>query len=238
MVNRVWHYQFGRGIAGTPSDFGLMGERPTNMALLDHLTSSFIAIGWSLKKLHKQIMLSSAWQASSANNPSSAVIGFRGIIRDITERGQAEEALRESENYFKEITENSSDIIVITDKNGDIKYCSRSIERFTGYRPEELIGRNALTLIHPDDKKRAVGDFGKAILTTDSAIPNAFLIVHKDGSEHYFEGLGKNLLDNPAVAGFIMNVRDTTERKQAEEKMRESEEKYRNILEIYAGGLF
>lgn len=72
MVNRVWHYQFGRGIAGTPSDFGLMGERPTNMALLDHLTSSFIASGWSLKKLHKQIMLSSAWQASSAHNAASA----------------------------------------------------------------------------------------------------------------------------------------------------------------------
>ncbi len=175
---------------------------------------------------------------SLRKDSSGKLIGFRGIIRDITERGQAEEALRESENYFKEITENSSDIIVITDKNGDIKYCSRSIERFTGYKPEELIGRNALTLIHPDDKKRAVADFGKAILTTDSAIPNAFLIVHKDGSEHYFEGLGKNLLDNPAVAGFIMNVRDITERKQAEEKMRESEEKYRNILENMQEGYF
>jgi hypothetical protein len=72
MVNRVWHYQFGRGLAGTPSDFGLMGERPTNLALLDHLTQSFITNGWSLKKLHKQIMLSAAWQQSSAHNEASA----------------------------------------------------------------------------------------------------------------------------------------------------------------------
>ncbi len=72
MVNRIWHYQFGRGLAGTPSDFGLMGERPTNLPLLDHLTRSFITNGWSLKKLHKQIMLSAAWQQSSAHNEANA----------------------------------------------------------------------------------------------------------------------------------------------------------------------
>jgi PAS domain S-box-containing protein len=145
-----------------------------------------------------------------------------GIGIDITDLKKAEQELQESEKYFKEITENSSDIIIITDRNGNIKYCSRSTERFTGYKPDELIGRVALTLIHPDDKKRAVGDFSKAILAKDSAIPNAFRIVHKDGSERYFEGLGKNLLNNPAVAGFIMNVRDVTERKQTDEELKQT----------------
>jgi PAS domain S-box-containing protein len=156
---------------------------------------------------------------------------LKNLQQEITEHKRAEEALRKSEKYFKEITENSSDIIIITDKNGDIKYCSRSIERIAGYRPVELIGRSSLTLIHPDDKKRAIGDFGKAILAIDYTIPNAFRILHKDGSERYFEGLGKNLLDNPSVAGFIMNVHDMTERKQAEDALRESEEKYRLIAE-------
>ena len=72
IVNRVWHYHFGTGIAGTPSDLGLMGERPTNLALLDHLTTQFVDGGWSLKKLHKTIMLSAAWQQSSAFNESGA----------------------------------------------------------------------------------------------------------------------------------------------------------------------
>ena len=72
MVNRVWHYHFGRGISGTPSDFGLMGERPTNLALLDQLTASFVSEGWSLKKLHKQIMLSSIWQQASSNHAANA----------------------------------------------------------------------------------------------------------------------------------------------------------------------
>ena len=161
------------------------------------------------------------------------IIGIISVARDITERKRAEDALQGSEKYFKEITENSSDIIVITDKNGDIKYCSRSTERFTGYKPEELIGRNVIRIIHPDDVKRAVGDFGKAILAKDSAIPNGFRIVHKDGSERYFEGLGKNLLDNPSVAGFIMNVHDTTERKQADEALRESERKYKSLIDNF-----
>jgi PAS domain S-box-containing protein len=144
---------------------------------------------------------------------------IRIYAQDITNRKRAEEKLRESEEYFKEITENSSDVIIITDKNGDIKYCSRSIERFSGYNSEELIGTSAFTFIHPDDVKRAVDDFGKAILATDSAIYNEFRVVRKDGLTRYFDGLGRNLLDNPAVAGFIMNVRDITERKKAEEAL-------------------
>ena len=66
MVNRIWHYQFGRGIAGNPSDFGVMGERPTHRELLDTLTARFIEDGWSMKKMHKRIMLSAAWRQSSA----------------------------------------------------------------------------------------------------------------------------------------------------------------------------
>jgi hypothetical protein len=72
MVNRVWHYHFGRGRSATPSDFGLMGERPANLPLLDNLTAGFLADGWSLKKLHKRILLSNAWQQSSANHAENA----------------------------------------------------------------------------------------------------------------------------------------------------------------------
>ena len=72
MVNRIWNYHFGRGIVGTPSDFGMMGERPTNSALLDWLTATFVEQGWSMKKMHRLIMLSSVYQQSSAFNEESA----------------------------------------------------------------------------------------------------------------------------------------------------------------------
>jgi len=74
MVNRVWQYHFGRGIAATSSDFGLKGERPTHPALLDWLTSEFVADGWSLKKLHRLIMASSTYQQSSKGRERAARI--------------------------------------------------------------------------------------------------------------------------------------------------------------------
>jgi hypothetical protein len=72
MVNRMWHYHFGRGIVGTPSDFGLKGDRPTHPQLLDWLTSEFTRTGWSLKALHRLIMTSSTYQQSSVYNGVAA----------------------------------------------------------------------------------------------------------------------------------------------------------------------
>jgi PAS domain S-box-containing protein len=141
------------------------------------------------------------------------------ISTDITERKKAEEALQHSEEYFRAITENSSDIIIIVDKKGTILYVSFSIERFSGYKPEELIGKSAFEFIHPDDFPRAVNDFSEAIQTKDIAVPNSFRIRHKDGSEFVLEGVGKNLLDNPVIKGFVMNVRDITDRKKAEQQL-------------------
>ena len=66
MVNRIWHYHFGRGIVTTPSDFGLMGEPPTHPELLDWLTDKFIKSGWSVKHMHRLIMNSATYQQSSA----------------------------------------------------------------------------------------------------------------------------------------------------------------------------
>jgi hypothetical protein len=64
-VNRVWQWHFGEGLVRTPSNWGLVGERPTNPELLDYLTARFIEDGWSVKKLHRRIMLSAAYQMSS-----------------------------------------------------------------------------------------------------------------------------------------------------------------------------
>ncbi|MBO0700955.1 MAG: PSD1 domain-containing protein, partial [Zavarzinella sp.] len=64
-VNRVWMHHFGRGIVGTPSNFGSLGERPTHPELLDYLASRFVASGWSVKQLHRDILLSSTYQQSS-----------------------------------------------------------------------------------------------------------------------------------------------------------------------------
>jgi len=73
IVNRVWHYHFGRGIVATPNDFGVIGKRPSHRELLDWLTAQFTgADGWSLKKLHRRILLSATYRQSSAFRSDAA----------------------------------------------------------------------------------------------------------------------------------------------------------------------
>jgi hypothetical protein len=73
IVNRVWQWHFGQGIVATPDDFGARGEPPTHPELLDYLTSRFIESGWSIKKLHRLILLTRAYQMSSAYDAASAL---------------------------------------------------------------------------------------------------------------------------------------------------------------------
>jgi mono/diheme cytochrome c family protein len=74
LVNRVWMQHFGRGLVATPADFGVQGERPSHPALLDHLASEFIASGWRLKSLHRQLLLSTAYRQSSPRNAAQDAI--------------------------------------------------------------------------------------------------------------------------------------------------------------------
>ncbi|MBI3822926.1 MAG: PSD1 domain-containing protein [Planctomycetes bacterium] len=71
IVNRVWHYHFGRGIVGTTSNFGVLGDRPTHPELLDTLAMRFMEAGWSLRWLHREIMLSTAYQLASTSDPAN-----------------------------------------------------------------------------------------------------------------------------------------------------------------------
>jgi len=74
MVNRIWQFHFGDGIVGSPSDFGMMGDRPINQKLLDYLAVAFIENGWSMKKMHRLIMLSRAYRESSAFQAQAAAV--------------------------------------------------------------------------------------------------------------------------------------------------------------------
>jgi hypothetical protein len=72
MVNRIWQYHFGRGLVATPNDFGTRGAKPSHPELLDYLAQRFIAGGWSIKKMHREIMLSQSYQMASLDDPQAA----------------------------------------------------------------------------------------------------------------------------------------------------------------------
>jgi PAS domain S-box-containing protein len=155
----------------------------------------------------------------------------RAIFRDITKRKRAEEALRQNEAYFRSLIENALDIIAIVNADGTIRYESLSVERVLGYGPEELNGRNAFEWVHPDDLVRTKQIFSEALQIPGATRSAIFRFRHKDGSWRILEASGQNLLHDPAVDGIIINLRDITERKKAEEKLRESEERFRKIFE-------
>lgn len=80
IVNRVWMHHFGAGLVRTPSDFGMRGDPPTHPELLDYLTVKFVESGWSLKKLHRLIMLSSAYRQSSVDNEAARKVDPENLL--------------------------------------------------------------------------------------------------------------------------------------------------------------
>jgi len=147
--------------------------------------------------------------------------------RDISDRKHAEDALRESEEYYRALIENSMDAIVIIDGEARYKYSNPALERVLGYSPEDLIGRSSLELIHPEDVATAAEVIARAVKNSAYSPTVEVRIRHADGTYLYFEGVGRSYLDNPAVAGIVVALRDITGRKRAEEELR----KYREDLE-------
>jgi|GEM_PF-596131 PAS domain S-box-containing protein len=150
------------------------------------------------------------------------VIAVTNIALDVTEQVKAEEALRESERYFRALIENSTDIITILDAAGAIVYESPSLQQFLGYRPEELIGGNVFDYLHPDDAPLALEAFREGIGIPGNASYMEVRFRHKDGSWRWFGGTGSNLLDDPVVRGILLNSQDITERVEAERALVES----------------
>lgn len=146
----------------------------------------------------------------------------QAVITDITERKLAAEALRSSEEQFRSLIENSSDIITILSDTGIIFYLSPSIERSFGYRPEELIGKNISELIHPDDLPGFFEVFIRKIEVPNTTSSIEFRARHKDGTWRILESIGKKLPHGLVVTGMVINSRDITERKRDEEQIRSS----------------
>lgn len=97
IVNRVWQHHFGRGIVATPSNFGLRGDEPTHPELLDYLASTFVARGWSIKALHREIMLSKTYQLASSSDPRLAELDPANKLFGRSERRRLDaEAIRDA----------------------------------------------------------------------------------------------------------------------------------------------
>jgi PAS domain S-box-containing protein len=157
------------------------------------------------------------------------LVGVIGVLRNITERKETEEALRKSEARFHALVQNALDIVMVTDAQGAIRYVSPSVERVLGYRAEEVIGTVTAEYVHPDDLQGALTELSEAV-SKPGVHPVAVetRVRHKDGSWRHLEGIANNLLDDPVVEGMVFNHRDVTERNRAEEEVRRLNEELEN----------
>ena len=135
------------------------------------------------------------------------------------ERERAQKSLEESEERFRSLVMNSSDMITVFAPDGTRLYASPSTERVLGYKPEGMLGGSAFELVHPDDAPRVREEFAKRARTPGTGWPFEFRARHADGSWRVFESIGANLLDDPSVGGLVFNARDITDRKRAEETL-------------------
>ena len=166
------------------------------------------------------------------------IVGSVVVGRDITERKRAEEAIEKSERRFRALTEKAGELITVLDATGIITYNLAGANSTLGYTAEELVGRNAFDLVHPDDLPRVANLFQEGVPQLGKVEHAEFRIRAKDGSWRWQFAVGTNLLHEPAVGGILINSRDITERKQAEESLRESESFYRQTLESIPGMVF
>jgi PAS domain S-box-containing protein len=139
------------------------------------------------------------------------------VQREITERKQAEQALRQSEERFRSLIENALDIITILEADGTVSYESPSVEKVLGYQSADLVGKNLFEYIHPDDVANTLHTFSNTIQNPNTALSIEFRRRHKDGSWRIFEAISQKFIDYAETTRIVVNSRDITERKRLDE---------------------
>jgi diguanylate cyclase (GGDEF)-like protein/PAS domain S-box-containing protein len=150
---------------------------------------------------------------------SQAATTIKGtrLVRDL-ERSRDE--LRQSEERFRALVQNASDLVTVIGADTTVTYQSPSIERVLGHKPEHIVGTRLADLIHVDDVARTLAALNQAMGSKQGQVTAEARVRHRDGSWRHVEFIGTDQFDNPAIGGFVLNIRDVTERKLLEQQLR------------------
>ena len=140
--------------------------------------------------------------------------------------------LEQREGYFRALVENAAEGIAILDADGNFRYVAPSEHPLTGYRPEDMHGTSAFQYIHPEDRLRLMQLFQESIQIPGAIVTTEYRQQRKDGVWRHYEVTGHNMLDDPHVAGVVINYRDITERKQAETALRHRADELETLTSV------
>ena len=157
-------------------------------------------------------------------------------FRDVTDKVIAEQKLASNEKRFRSLIENSHEFIGLLDESFNMVYRSPTAEKITGWPNDELAGVVADNL-HPDDKQKFIDAIISAKTTPGKSLNIIIRTLHKNGYYIWLDIVITNLLENPDVKGLLFNIRDISERVEAEEKIQASEIRFRSLIEHSAEGV-
>ena len=166
-------------------------------------------------------------------------VGIRGVVIDITKRKQAEEALRESEERYRTILEDIEDGYYEVDLPGNFTFFNDSLCRMLGYTKDEMIGMSNQQYTDQENRKKLFQAFNEVYRTGKPTKGFAWEVFKKDGNKLFGEVSVSLIKDSKGIpTGFRGIARDITEHKRTEEALRESEAKYRQLVEHAPIGIY
>jgi ammonium transporter len=163
---------------------------------------------------------------------------FTGTFRDITERKEAEEALRRSEEHFRLLIQNASDIITIINPEGSILYQSPPVQQILGYDPAKTVGRSIFAYMHPEDTTYFLDHLALLMRRSSQNRLMEFRLMHDNGSWRTMQATSTNLTHIPTIGGIVLNLRDVSQQKQAEQALRETESRFHDLFESSPDAIF
>jgi PAS domain S-box-containing protein len=165
-------------------------------------------------------------------------IGIEGILHDVTDTKNAEAALLASEQKYKDLVEKSNIAILIEDNDGNFTYFNESFHKLFGYTVDEIKKISNSDLMHPDDFKKVMGYHNKRIKGKKAPSDYEHRAIKKDGSTIYLSLNVIPVMENNKIVGTHSYIWDITDRKQTEDALRDSEEKFRDMANLLPQGIF
>ncbi|MCC6793427.1 MAG: PAS domain S-box protein, partial [Thermomicrobiales bacterium] len=164
-----------------------------------------------------------------------APLRMTGVSTDITERKRAEAALRASDDRFRALVQHSADVIALLDPADRMLYASPALERVLGVTAAEFDGWFTMEAIHPDDRERLREAWALIVDSDGDSSRCAYRVRHANGDWIWVDATFTGLINDPAVGGVVVNLRDVSDRYARDRAMQQEEERLR--LVVKAGSL-